>query len=79
MVERGKQSDFVLCSGDDRPHEEMFEIIRSVISSGVLSSNTSSFACTVGQKHGKAKYYYLDDLAAVLNMLESLAEALDHQ
>ncbi|GMI82281.1 TREHALOSE -6-PHOSPHATASE SYNTHASE S7, trehalose-phosphatase/synthase 7 [Hibiscus trionum] len=76
MVESGKQADFVLCIGDDRSDEEMFEIISSAISSGVLSSNTSVFACTVGQKPSKAKYY-LDDPAEVVNMLESLAEASD--
>ncbi|EOY27929.1 Trehalose-phosphatase/synthase 7 isoform 1 [Theobroma cacao] len=62
MAENGKQADFVLCIGDDRSDEEMFEIISSAISSGVLSSNTSVFACTVGQKPSKAKYY-LDDPA----------------
>ncbi|KAB2029399.1 hypothetical protein ES319_D05G160300v1 [Gossypium barbadense] len=76
MAESGRQADFVLCIGDDRSDEEMFEIISSAISSGVLSSNTSVFACTVGQKPSKAKYY-LDDPAEVVNMLESLAEASD--
>ncbi|KAL1099440.1 hypothetical protein V6Z11_D05G162800 [Gossypium hirsutum] len=47
MAESGRQADFVLCIGDDRSDEEMFEIISSAISSGVLSSNTSVFACTV--------------------------------
>ncbi|PPD70291.1 hypothetical protein GOBAR_DD32835 [Gossypium barbadense] len=64
MAESGRQADFVLCIGDDRSDEEMFEIISSAISSGVLSSNTSVFACTVGQKPSKAKYY-LDDPAEV--------------
>ncbi|KAK8524557.1 hypothetical protein V6N12_029422 [Hibiscus sabdariffa] len=76
MAERGKPADFVLCIGDDRSDEEMFEIIGSAISSGVLSSNTSVFACTVGQKPSKAKYY-LDDPAEVVNMLDALAEASD--
>ncbi|OMO65436.1 Glycosyl transferase, family 20 [Corchorus olitorius] len=76
MAEKGKQADFVLCIGDDRSDEEMFEIISSAISSGILSSNTSVFACTVGQKPSKAKYY-LDDPAEVVSMLEALAEASD--
>ncbi|XWS18539.1 hypothetical protein CRYUN_Cryun32bG0053500 [Craigia yunnanensis] len=76
MAERGRQADFVLCIGDDRSDEEMFEIISSAISSGVLPSNTSVFACTVGQKPSKAKYY-LDDPAEVVNMLGALAEASD--
>ena len=78
MAERGRQADFVLCIGDDRSDEEMFEIISRAISSGVLSSNTSVFACTVGQKPSKAKYY-LDDPAEVVNMLEALAEASDRE
>ncbi|KAK8482307.1 hypothetical protein V6N12_005827 [Hibiscus sabdariffa] len=76
MSEKGKQADFVLCIGDDRSDEEMFEIISSAISSGILSSKTNVFACTVGQKPSKAKYY-LDDPAEVLVMLEGLAEASD--
>lgn len=75
-MERGKQADFVLCIGDDRSDEDMFEIIGNAINSGVLSSNTSVFACTVGQKPSKAKYY-LDDTTEVINMLEALAEASD--
>nr|QGA88728.1 TPS4 [Betula platyphylla] len=76
MAERGKQADFVLCIGDDRSDEDMFEIIGNAINSGVLSSNTSVFACTVGQKPSKAKYY-LDDTTEVIIMLEALAEASD--
>ncbi|GAB2298575.1 Probable alpha,alpha-trehalose-phosphate synthase [UDP-forming] 7 [Dionaea muscipula] len=74
MAETGKQADFVLCIGDDRSDEDMFEIIGSAISGGILSSNTSVYACTVGQKPSKAKYY-LDDTIEVITMLEALAEA----
>ena len=76
MAEKGKQADFVLCIGDDRSDEDMFEIIGSAISANILSSNTSVFACTVGQKPSKAKYY-LDDSSEVILMLENLAEATD--
>lgn len=76
MAEKGKQADFVLCIGDDRSDEDMFEIIGNAISSGILSSNSSVFACTVGQKPSKAKYY-LDDPSDVLLMLEALADASD--
>lgn len=75
-VDHGKQADFVLCIGDDRSDEDMFEIIGNAMNSGVLSSNTSVFACTVGQKPSKAKYY-LDDTTEVINMLEALAEVSD--
>lgn len=76
MVEDGKQADFVLCIGDDRSDEDMFEIICNAVSSNILSAYTSVFACTVGQKPSKAKYY-LDDTTEVITMLESLAEATD--
>ena len=73
MSESGNQADFVLCIGDDRSDEDMFEIIGSAMNSGVLSSNTLVFACTVGQKPSKAKYY-LDDTTEVITMLKALAK-----
>lgn len=76
MTQKRKQADFVLCIGDDRSDEDMFEIIDTAVSRGILSYNTEVFACTVGQKPSKAKYY-LDDSSQVINMLESLAEATD--
>lgn len=76
MVENGKRADFVLCIGDDRSDEDMFEIIGNAVSRNILSSYTSIFACTVGQKPSKAKYY-LDDTTEVITMLESLAEFAD--
>ncbi|XP_074290127.1 putative alpha,alpha-trehalose-phosphate synthase [UDP-forming] 7 [Silene latifolia] len=76
MEEIGKQADFVLCVGDDRSDEDMFEFIGGAINNGILSSNTSVFACTVGQKPSKAKYY-LDDTLEVMNMLDALAEVSD--
>ncbi|KAI4368116.1 hypothetical protein MLD38_016712 [Melastoma candidum] len=76
MSEKGRQVDFVLCIGDDRSDEDMFEVIGSATSSGILSSSASGFACTVGQKPSKAKYY-LDDTSEVIMMLGELAEASD--
>ncbi|KAM7492153.1 hypothetical protein LguiA_035074 [Lonicera macranthoides] len=76
MAESGNQADFVLCIGDDRSDEDMFEVIGNAISRNILSANTMVFACTVGQKPSKAKYY-LDDTNEVIIMLESLAEATD--
>lgn len=75
MAEDGNHADFVLCIGDDRSDEDMFEIIGNALSSNnILSPTASVFACTVGQKPSKAKYY-LDDTAEVISMLEYLAEA----
>ncbi|KAK1412353.1 hypothetical protein QVD17_33536 [Tagetes erecta] len=76
MAEKGKQADFVLCIGDDRSDEDMFEIIGNAISRNMLSVHTNVFACTVGQKPSKAKYY-LDDTSEVILMLDNLAEATD--
>ncbi|KAG6404933.1 hypothetical protein SASPL_132510 [Salvia splendens] len=73
MTEKGEQADFVLCIGDDRSDEDMFELIGTAVSKNILSYNTEVFACTVGQKPSKAKYY-LDDSTEVVSMLESLAE-----
>ncbi|CAA2989727.1 probable alpha,alpha-trehalose-phosphate synthase [UDP-forming] 7 [Olea europaea var. sylvestris] len=76
MAENGRQADFVLCIGDDRSDEDMFEKIEDAIDSGFLSFNSSVFACTVGQKPSKAKYY-VDDTTEVINLLQFLAEASD--
>lgn len=73
MAEKGKQADFVLCIGDDRSDEDMFEIIGAAMSRNILSYKAEVFACTVGQKPSKAKYY-LDDPSEVINMLDSLAD-----
>lgn len=76
MAENGKHADFVLCIGDDRSDEDMFEIFGDAKLKDILSPNPSVFACTVGQKPSKATYY-LDDTTEVITMLESLAEAFD--
>lgn len=76
MAVSGRPADFVLCVGDDRSDEDMFEIIVNATNSGILSSNASVYACTVGQKPSKAKYY-LDDTTEVRTMLDALAEVSD--
>ncbi|KAJ6416759.1 hypothetical protein OIU84_002603 [Salix udensis] len=76
MAGSGRQADFVLCIGDDRSDEDMFESIDNAMASDILTSSKSVFACTVGQKPSKAKYY-LDDTSDVINMLQALAEASD--
>lgn len=52
----------------------MFEQIADIMRRSIVDPQTSLFACTVGQKPSKAKYY-LDDANDVLNMLEALADA----
>ncbi|KAJ6837066.1 putative alpha,alpha-trehalose-phosphate synthase [UDP-forming] 7 [Iris pallida] len=76
MVENAKRADFVLCIGDDRSDEDMFEGIAGVKTKDLVAPTTSVFACTVGQKPSKARYY-LDDTSDVINMLGALAESSD--
>lgn len=72
MRQKGMLPDFVICIGDDRSDEDMFEVIRNAKDS--LSPVAEVFACTVGQKPSKAKYY-LEDTTEILRMLQGLANA----
>lgn len=74
MQQKGTVPDFVLCIGDDRSDEDMFEVIMSAVASASLSPVAEVFACTVGQKPSKAKYY-LEDTTEILRMLQGLASA----
>lgn len=62
--------DFVLCIGDDRSDEIMFDSMAHVTFSPHMPAEV--FACTVGQKPSKAKFY-VDDPDNVLSMFEKLA------
>nr|CAD1845044.1 unnamed protein product [Ananas comosus var. bracteatus] len=77
MQQRGLRADFVLCIGDDRSDEDMFEFINGTISGPALSPVAEVFACTVGQKPSKAKYY-LEDTTEIVRMLQGLASVSDH-
>ncbi|XP_009788844.1 putative alpha,alpha-trehalose-phosphate synthase [UDP-forming] 11 [Nicotiana tabacum] len=74
MQSRGKAPDFVLCVGDDRSDEDMFESIASSLANNSLPDKAEVFACTVGQKPSMAKYY-LDDPTEVIKMLQGLSAA----
>lgn len=74
MLQKGMLPDFVLCIGDDRSDEDMFEVISSARTTSSLSPVAEVFACTVGQKPSKAKYY-VEDSSEILRMLEGLAAA----
>ena len=74
MVDDGTPPDFVMCIGDDKSDEDMFESILSTVSSPSFPSPPEIFACTVGRKPSKAKYY-LDDSADVVKLLQGLANA----
>lgn len=74
MISNGKPPDFVMCIGDDRSDEDMFESILSTAYSPSLPAAPEIFACTVGQKPSKARYY-LDDTVDVLKLLHGLSIA----
>ncbi|KAJ9548536.1 hypothetical protein OSB04_021079 [Centaurea solstitialis] len=76
-AKQGKPLDFVLCIGDDRSDEDMFEKIASSVANLSLEGTAEVFACTVGQKPSMAKYY-LDDTVDVIKMLHGL-EAVSSQ
>lgn len=71
MVDYGNPPDFVMCVGDDISDEDMFESILRTVSCPSLPVVPEIFACTVGQKPSKAKYY-LDDSTDVLKLLRGL-------
>ncbi|XP_062193000.1 probable alpha,alpha-trehalose-phosphate synthase [UDP-forming] 9 [Phragmites australis] len=72
MGSRESMPDFILCVGDDRCDEDMFEAITAPSSKSSLPEAAEIFACTVGNKPSLAKYY-LDDPSDVLKMLQGLA------
>ncbi|KAK1438309.1 hypothetical protein QVD17_04116 [Tagetes erecta] len=74
MKQRGMLPDFMLCIGDDRSDEDMFEAITRAIAGPTLSPVAEVFACTVGRKPSKAKYF-LEDTTEILRMLQALAAA----
>jgi trehalose 6-phosphate synthase/phosphatase len=63
---QGTVNDFVLCIGNDRSDEDMFN--------AMPSKEGSCFACTVGQKPSKAPFY-VNDPADVVATLGKLTEA----
>ena len=76
MKEKNTLPDFVLCIGDDKSDEDMFEVISGAMAGPSLSPVADVFACTVGQKPSKAKYY-LEDTTEIVKMLEGIAKASD--
>ena len=76
MKEKQVLPDFVLCIGDDRSDEDMFEVITDAITGPSLSPVAEVFLCTVGRKPSKAKYY-LEDTTEIVRMLQGLATTSD--
>lgn len=76
MQEKGMLPDFVLCIGDDRSDEDMFEVIASSLNGPSLAPSAEVFACTVGRKPSKAKYY-LDDTVEIIKLIQCLASVAE--
>lgn len=78
LTNDGKSPDFLLCIGDDLSDEDMFETILSKASCPSSAIAPEIFACTVGQKPSKAKYY-LNDTKHVMRLLQGLANSLNRK
>lgn len=78
IINSDEPPDFVMCIGDDRSDEDMFESILSTVSSPSLCTMPEIFACTVGRKPSKAKYY-LDDVGDVVKVLKGLVNSSSFQ
>ncbi|KAJ0095756.1 hypothetical protein Patl1_15582 [Pistacia atlantica] len=76
MQERAMSPDFVLCIGDDRSDEDMFEVIISSMAGPSIAPKAEVFACTVGRKPSKAKYY-LDDTVEIVRLMQGLASVTE--
>ncbi|KAL4302289.1 hypothetical protein GQ457_10G005220 [Hibiscus cannabinus] len=74
MRSKGKAPDFLLCIGDDRSDEDMFESIARSSADPILPTIAEVFACTVGLKPSRAKYY-VDDIVDVIELLRGVPEA----
>lgn len=73
MRSNSRLPDFVLCIGDDSSDEDMFASVDSCVSGTSSPAIAEVFACTVGRKPSKAKFY-LDDPDDVIKMLQGLSE-----
>lgn len=65
----GERPDFILCCGDDRTDEDMFEVLEN----DARVPKTNLFTATVGVKPSKARYYVRNP-DEVAKIIESLAE-----
>lgn len=74
LINDGKPPEFLMCIGDDRSDEDMFKSINFTASSSLFPVVPEVFACTVGQKPSKAKYY-VNDTMEVLRLLEGIADS----
>ncbi|XP_062198700.1 probable alpha,alpha-trehalose-phosphate synthase [UDP-forming] 10 [Phragmites australis] len=71
LVNNGEAPDFLMCIGNDRSDEDMFESINNATSNVAFPANPEVFACSVGRKASKAKYY-VDGCCEVIRLLKGV-------
>ena len=71
LLNNGEVPDFLMCVGNDRSDEDMFESINKATSSADLPANPEIFACSVGPKASKANYY-VDGCSEVIRLLKGV-------
>lgn len=69
----GSPADFVMAIGDDSSDEPMFERLSSITKNSSFAGLQSSYGVTVGKKPTLASSY-VDDSAAVIELLQSLTK-----
>lgn len=72
LISDQKPPNFVLCIGDDKSDEDMFESINECTKcTNLFTAAPEVFACTVGQKPSKAKYF-VEETPDVIHLLKKL-------
>lgn len=71
VINNENAPDFLMCIGNDRSDEDMFESINEAVSRSVFPTAPDVFACSVGQKASKAKYY-VDGCSEVIRLLKGV-------
>jgi trehalose 6-phosphate synthase/phosphatase len=69
LVSKGEVPDLLMCIGNDRSDEDMFESINKATSLAELPATPEVFACSVGPKASKANYY-VDGCSEVIRLLK---------
>lgn len=71
LVSKGEVPDLLMCIGNDRSDEDMFESINRATSISELPAAPEVFACSVGPKASKANYY-VDGCDEVIRLLKGV-------
>lgn len=74
LVANGKPPELIICVGNDRSDEDMFQSINNATKKESSTAAPEVFACTVGQKPSSAKYY-IDETSDVLLLLKALVQS----